>query len=68
MKKEKECTIMKKVIRIIGAILFIGAFVLAIGTAGTSDIDTISFSQVVARCFVSLLLLGTSLVMLYITD
>ena len=38
----------------IGSVLIAAAFVFILGTAGASDLNTISFEQILAQCAISL--------------
>lgn len=49
---------MRKALHITGAILCGVAFMLLLGTAGSSDLDRIPFEQIITQCIIALLVGG----------
>ena len=49
---------MKKLLKVIAVVLMIGGFIFILGTAGSADLGTISFGQVVLQCIIGLCTIG----------
>ena len=58
----------RRILRPIGAILFTMALVLLLGTAGSSDLNTISFEQTLAQCAVAVVAGGIGFGIMYVTE
>lgn len=59
---------MKKIIRAIAILICIAGFVLMIGTASASDLDIISFRQIVIRSMISIFMMFSGFNIAYIMD
>lgn len=59
---------MRKALHITGAILCGVAFMLLLGTAGSSDLDLIPFRQIVTQCVIGLLVGGIGFGIIYVTE
>ena len=59
---------MRKALHITGAILCGVAFMLLLGTAGSSDLDRISFEQIIIQCVIGLLVGGIGFGIMYVTE
>lgn len=49
---------MKKLLKVIAGALMIGGFIFILGTAGSADLGTISFGQMVSQCIMGLCAIG----------
>ena len=59
---------MRKALHIIGAVMCGGAFLLLLGTAGSSDLDRISFSQIIIQCVIGLAVGGIGFGIMYASE
>ena len=57
-----------KVIKWIGFLVLALGFVLMLGTAGASDLDTITFEVIVIRMLISLAMMGIGFCVTYIIE
>ena len=57
-----------KVIKWIGIALIVFGFVLALGTAGASDVDAICIDMAIIRAFIALAMVGAGTVITYLID
>ena len=49
---------MKKLIHIVFGLILLAGFIVLLGTAGTSDVETVTFGFVASRCLISLVLMS----------
>lgn len=59
---------MKKIIRAIAILICIAGFILMIGTAGASDLDIISFKQIIIRSMISIFMMFSGFSIAYVMD
>lgn len=59
---------MRKALHIVGVVLCGAAFVFILGTAGSSDLNTISFEQVLVQVVIALVVGGIGCGIMKITE
>ena len=59
---------MKRILKVMSAVLFIGGLVIAIGTAGMSDCGMIEFQQMVSRMLTAMVIMLLGFLMLGCLD
>ena len=59
---------MRRIAQIIGAVLLVVAFVLLLGTAGSSDLNAISFEQTLMQCGIGIVVGAVGYVMMCVAD
>ena len=57
-----------KAIKVIGFLVLAFGFVLMLGTAGASDVNTISFDEIVIRMLISVAMMGIGFGVTYIIE
>ena len=59
---------MRRIAKIIGTVLLVVAFVLLLGTAGSSDLNAISFEQTLMQCGIGIVVGTVGYVMTCVVD